>query len=59
MLLTTLFRRPNSRAGLPVVHFVRVYTVRADPQAPKKVWDSADAAVRAVKSGDVLLSGGE
>ncbi|KAH9966748.1 3-oxoacid CoA-transferase [Russula dissimulans] len=58
MLFTTLFRRPNSRTGLPVVRIVRAYTVRADPQAPKKVWDSVDAAVRAVKSGDVLLSGG-
>ncbi|KAI0302123.1 3-oxoacid CoA-transferase, partial [Russula brevipes] len=38
---------------------VRAYSVPVDSQPPKKkVWDSVDAAVSAVKSGDVLLSGG-
>ena len=62
MLFTAFLPRPISRASLQVVHFkfVRTYTVPANPQAPKKkVWDSIDAAVRAVKSGDVLLSGGK
>jgi hypothetical protein len=59
MLSATLFRRPNSRTSFLVVHFVRSYTVPAGQQVPKKkVWDSVDEAVSAVKSGDVLLSGG-
>ena len=58
MLLTVLSRH-NSRASLPIIHFVRAYSVPADPPVPKKkVWDSVDLAVKAVKSGDVLLSGG-
>ncbi|KAI9509666.1 hypothetical protein F5148DRAFT_1148171 [Russula earlei] len=58
MPFTALFRRPNSLTGLPVVHRARAYSARAHPQVPKKVWGSADVAVKAVKSGDVLLSGG-
>ena len=59
MLSATLFPRPNSRASFLVIHFVRNYSVPAGHQVPnKKVWDSVDAAVGAVKSGDVLLSGG-
>jgi len=59
MLFTTLLSRPNPRRSLRVVHFVRAYSVPVDSQPPKKkVWDSVDAAVSAVKSGDVLLSGG-
>ncbi|KAF8478602.1 hypothetical protein DFH94DRAFT_750973 [Russula ochroleuca] len=59
MLFTTFLPRANSRASLPIIHFVRAYTVPADPLVPKKkVWDSVDSAVEVVKSGDVLLSGG-
>ena len=59
MLLASLLTSPKSRASLPIVHFVRAYTVLADAPVPKKkVWDSVDSAVEAVKSGDVLLSGG-
>jgi hypothetical protein len=54
MLSATLFPRPNSRASFLVIHFVRNYSVPAGHQVPnKKVWDSVDAAVGAVKSGDV------
>ena len=57
MFSATLFTRPNS--SFLAVHFVRAYAVPATQQVPKKkVWDSVDAAVGAVKSGDVLLSGG-
>ncbi len=58
MLFTTLLTRPKSRASLPIIHFVRTYTVLADAPVPKKIWDSVDSAVEVVKSGDVLLSGG-
>jgi 3-oxoacid CoA-transferase len=59
MLLTTFLSRPNPRASFPIIHLVRAYSVPADPPVPKKkVWDSVDSAVKAVKSGDVLLSGG-
>lgn len=59
MLLTTLLTGPKSRASLPIIHFVRAYTVPVDASVPKKkVWDSVDSAVEVVKSGDVLLSGG-
>ena len=59
MLLTTFLAGPKSRASLPIIHFVRTYTVLADAPVPKKkVWDSVDSAVEVVKSGDVLLSGG-
>jgi hypothetical protein len=60
MLLTTFLTGPTkSRATLPIIHFVRAYTVQADAPVPKKkVWDSVDSAVEVVKSGDVLLSGG-
>jgi hypothetical protein len=59
MLLTTFLTCPKSRASLPIIHFVRAYTVLADAPVPKKkVWDSVDSAVEVVKSGDVLLSGG-
>jgi 3-oxoacid CoA-transferase len=59
MLFTTFLSRPNPRASLPIIHFVRAYSVPADPPVPKKkVWDSIDSAVKEVKSGDVLLSGG-
>lgn len=56
MLSATLFSRPNST--FLAVRFVRAYSVPTGQQVPKKVWDSVDAAVGAVKSGDVLLSGG-
>jgi hypothetical protein len=58
MSFPTLFSRPNSRASFLVVHLVRTYSVPAGQQVPKKAWDSVDAAVGVVKSGDVLLSGG-
>jgi len=58
MLLTTFLTRPKSRATVPIIHFVRTYTVLADAPTPKKVWDSVDSAVEVVKSEDVLLSGG-
>jgi hypothetical protein len=61
MLSATLFSRPNSRASFLAIHFVRTYSqaVPAGQQVPKKkVWGSVDAAISAVKSGDVLLSGG-
>src|SRR6266851_8124104 len=59
MSFGTLFSRPNSRASFLVVHLVRTYSVPAGQQVPKKkVWDSVDAAVGVVESGDVLLSGG-
>ncbi|KAI0273715.1 3-oxoacid CoA-transferase [Gloeopeniophorella convolvens] len=60
MLSRTLFSSPKSRARIPVVFLVRAYSVAADAPVPKKkkVWDSAHEAVKAVKSGDVLLSGG-
>jgi hypothetical protein len=58
-MLSALFPRPNSRASFLIIHFVRDYSVPAGHQVPnKKVWDSVDAAVGAVKSGNVLLSGG-
>jgi len=41
----------------------RHYGMQVDAQIPvpkrKKVWDSVDEAVRDVKSGDVLLCGGQ
>jgi 3-oxoacid CoA-transferase len=58
MLFTTFLSRSNPRASLPIIHYVRAYTVPTDPIVPKKVWDSVDSAVKVVKSGDVLLSGG-
>ena len=58
-MLLTVFTRRNTRASLPIIHIVRAYSVPADPPVPKKkVWDSVDSAVKVVKSGDVLLSGG-
>ena len=58
MVLTTL-TGPESHASLPIIHSVRAYTDLAGaPVLEKKVWDSVDSAVGAVKSGDVLLSGG-
>ena len=57
MLSATLFSRRNTT--FLAVRFVRAFSVPAGQQVPKKkVWDSVDAAVGAVKSGDVLLSGG-
>ncbi|KAH9043154.1 3-oxoacid CoA-transferase [Lactarius pseudohatsudake] len=55
-----LSRRLSPCAKLPAFYFFRAYSVPANPQVPrkKKVWNSADEAVSAVKSGDVLLSGG-
>ena len=55
-----LSRRLTHRTGLPVFYLVRAYSVVANSQVPKKkkVWNSVDEAVSAVKSGDVLLSGG-
>ena len=57
-----LSRCLTPRAGLPVFHLVRAYAVPSNPQAQvtkkKKVWNTVDEAVSAVKSGDVLLSGG-
>lgn len=40
---------------------VRQYSTPTDLPVPNKtkVWDSVDEAVKDVKSGDVLLSGGE
>ena len=38
---------------------VKAYSVVADAPKKSKVWDSVDEAVKVVKSGDVLLSGGE
>jgi len=59
MLSATLFPRHHARASFLIVHFVRTYSIPAGQQVPKKkVWDSVDAAVSVVKSGDVLLSGG-
>jgi len=58
MVITTL-TGAKSRASLPIIHSVRAYTDLVDAPVPKKkVWDSVDSAVREVKSGDVLLSGG-
>ena len=55
-----LSRRLTRRTGLHVFYLVRAYSVPANSQVPKKkkVWNSVDEAVSAVKSGDVLLSGG-
>ena len=40
--------------------FVRVrYLQTATPVRNKKLWDSVDDAVKDVKSGDVLLCGGQ
>lgn len=40
---------------------IKTYSTVVDIPVPnkKKVWDSADEAVKDVKPGDVLLSGGE
>ncbi|KAI0065421.1 3-oxoacid CoA-transferase [Artomyces pyxidatus] len=48
---------PRARVALVVL---RAYSVSTDLPVPKKkkVWDSADEAVKDVKSGDTLLSGG-
>lgn len=39
---------------------LRAYSVAADAPVPRKrkVWDSVDEAIKDVKTGDVLLSGG-
>ncbi|KAI0306492.1 3-oxoacid CoA-transferase [Multifurca ochricompacta] len=59
MLSRTLLPRPNSRARFPAVytHIVHAHTNSHLPRK-KKVYDSPDEAIREVKSGDVLLSGG-
>jgi 3-oxoacid CoA-transferase len=50
-------------AGPLTIINARYYGMQADAQIPipkrKKVWDSVDEAVRDVKSGDVLLCGGQ
>lgn len=47
-------------AAIAAPHRVRYYAVVATSAVPQKskVWDSVDEAVKDVKSGDVLLSGG-
>lgn len=55
---------PRLRQRLPTpaaVHRVRYYAVVASAATPQKskVWDSVDEAIKDVKSGDILLSGGE
>ena len=54
---------PHLRYRLSAIaapHRVRYYAVVATSAVPQKskVWDSVDQAVKDVKSGDVLLSGG-
>ena len=54
---------PHLRHRLPVatVHRVRFYAVVSSAATPtkSKVWDSVEDAIKDVKSGDILLSGGE
>lgn len=49
------------KASISYVLYVRAYSTPADLPLPKtrKVFDSVDEAVKDVKSGDTLLSGGE
>lgn len=44
----------------PVVVAWRLYSTATDDVVPnkRKVWDSVDEAIKDIKSGDVLLSGG-
>lgn len=55
--LRTTLRRP----ALLISARVRYYSVVTDAPIPKKskVWDSIEEAVKVVKSGDILLCGGE
>lgn len=71
MFLTRrISRGPFTRLSLAPGHSTRVlacstqarlYSVVTDAPVPRKskVWSSADEAVKGVKSGDVLLCGGE
>lgn len=50
----------RARPALTAVYRVRFYSVAADDLVPKKtkVWDDIDEALKDVKSGDTVLSGG-
>ena len=58
MLSRTLWASP--RTAVPLSVYMRAYSVAANAPVPKKrkVWDSVDEAIKDVKSGDILLSGG-
>mgnify|MGYP002402594563 FL=1 len=59
-MLTLRISKAHLR-GVPSRLTVRLYSIALDKSNPKtsKVWASADEAVRDVKSGDILLCGGE
>ena len=52
--------RAHSSSRLAVAARMRYYSVVVDAARPKKtkVWDSVDEAVKDVKTGDMILSGG-
>ena len=51
--------RAHSSSRLLIAARMRYYSVVNAPRPGKtKVWDSVDAAVKDVKSGDIILSGG-
>ena len=53
--------RSHSSSRIVVAARIRFYSVVANASRPKKtkVWDSVDDALKDVKSGDTILSGGE
>lgn len=67
MLSRILYRNPSTAAyrlrfthGIRQVAAPRYYSIAKEAPLPskRKVWDSAEEAVKGVKSGDVVLSGG-
>ena len=50
--------RAHTSNRLAVAARMRFYSVVVDAPRKTKVWDSVDEAVKDVKSGDIILSGG-
>lgn len=52
--------RARTSSRISIAARIRYYSVVVNAPIPKKtkVWDSADEAVKDVKSGDIILSGG-
>ncbi|KAF7359303.1 Succinyl-CoA:3-ketoacid-coenzyme A transferase [Mycena sanguinolenta] len=57
-MLVLLASRSRPVLRLTVASLARNYSLPSEPPKKSKVWDSADEAVRDIKSGDVLLCAG-
>ena len=50
--------RAHSSSRIAIATRLRYYSVARDAPRKTKVWDSVDEAVKDVKTGDIILSGG-